>query len=60
MVRVDDTSCYNIGDEVFIDCADNKLKILSGETAITSKIKRTTVGIITGKINETTLSVFKS
>ena len=60
ITKVDDSSCYSIGDEVFIDCTDNKLKILSGETAITSKIKRTTVGIITAKINETTLAVFKS
>ena len=49
MVRVDDTSCYGIGDEVFID---NKLKILTGETSITSKIRRMTVCIITSKIND--------
>ena len=60
MVRVDDTTGYNIGDEVFIDNEDNKLKILSGQTAITSKIRRMTVGIITAKINDTMLAVFKS
>ncbi len=60
LVRVDDTSCYAIGDEVFIDNEDNKLKILSGETAITSKIKRMIVGIITGIIDEKTLAVFKA
>ena len=59
MVKVDDTSCYGIGDEVFID-DDNKFKILTGATAITSKIRRTTVGIITAIINETTLAVFKA
>ncbi|KAK8897829.1 hypothetical protein M9Y10_000057 [Tritrichomonas musculus] len=59
-IKVDDSSGYSLGSEVFIDCTDNKLKILSGETAITSKIRRTTVGIITSIINETTLAVFKS
>ncbi len=60
LVRVNDTSCYSIGDEVFIDNEDNKLKVLSGETAITAKLRRMTVGIITSKINEHMLSVFKS
>ena len=59
MVKVGDSSCYSVGDEVFIDNEDNKLKVLSGETAITSKIRRMTVGIITGIIDERTLSVFK-
>ncbi|WP_289705008.1 hypothetical protein [Bacteroides acidifaciens] len=57
--KVNDSSCYSIGDEVFIDNEDNKLKVLSGETAITSKIKRMTVGIITSIIDERTLAVFK-
>ncbi|KAK8836386.1 hypothetical protein M9Y10_039729 [Tritrichomonas musculus] len=60
LVKVDDSSCYSVGDEVFIDNTDNKLKILSGETAITSKIKRMTVGVITSIINDRTLAVFKS
>ncbi|KAK8836695.1 hypothetical protein M9Y10_037632, partial [Tritrichomonas musculus] len=59
LVKVNDSSCYGIGDEVFIDNEDNKLKVLSGETAITSKIKRMTVGIITSIIDERTLAVFK-
>ena len=58
LVRVTDTSCYGIGDEVFVD--EGELKTLTGQTAITSKIRRTTVGIITAKINETMLAVFKS
>ena len=58
LVKVTDTSCYGIGDEVFID--NGELKTLTGQTAITSKIRRTTVGIITAKINETILSVFKA
>ena len=58
LVKVTDTSCYSIGDEVFID--EGELKVLSGQTSITSKIKRTTVGIVTSKINDTMLSVFKS
>ena len=60
LVKVDDSSCYGIGDEVFIDNEDNKLKILSGETAITSKIKRMTVGIITAIIDNKTLACFKA
>lgn len=59
MVKVGDSSCYSVGDEVFIDNEDNKLKVLSGETAITSKIRRMTVGIITGIVDGKTLSVFK-
>ena len=55
---ITDTSCYGIGDEIFID--NGELKTLTGQTAITSKIRRTTVGIITAKINETILSVFKA
>ena len=59
LVKVKDTSCYAIGDEVFVD-DDNVLKIITGATAITSKIRRTTVGIITGIINENMLAVFKA
>ena len=58
LVRVTDTSCYGIGDEVFVD--EGELKTLTGQTAITSKIRRTTVGIITSKISDTMLSVFKA
>ena len=59
LIKVGDVSCNAVGDEVFIDNEDNKLKVLSGETAITSKIKRMTVGIITGIIDEKKLAVFK-
>ena len=58
LVRVTDTSCYGIGDEVFVD--EGELKVLTGQTAITSKIRRTTVGVITAKINGTMLAVIKS
>ena len=58
LVKVTDTSCHGISDEVFID--NGELKTLTGQTVITSKIRRTTVGIITAKINETILSVFKA
>ena len=58
LVKVTDTSCYGIGDEVFVD--EGELKVLTGQTAITSKIRRTTVGVITAKINETMLAVMKS
>ncbi|KAK8842899.1 hypothetical protein M9Y10_025765 [Tritrichomonas musculus] len=58
LVKVTDTSCYGIGDEVFID--EGELKTLTGQTAITSKIHRTTVGVITAKINDTMLAVFKT
>ena len=58
LVKVTDTSCYGIGDEVFVD--DGELKVLTGMTALTAKIKRTTVGVITAKINDTMLAVFKS
>ena len=58
MVKVTDSSCYNIGDQVFID-DDNKLKILAGATAITAKIQRMTIGIVTGIIDKNILAVFK-
>ena len=54
LVKVTDTSCYGVGDEVFID--EGELKTLTGQTAITSKIHRTTVGVITAKINDTMLA----
>ena len=60
LVKVDDSSCYSIGDEVFIDNEDNQLKILSGNTAITSKIRRMTVGLVTAKIMDKMLAVFKT
>ena len=59
LVRVTDSSCYCTGDEVFID-DDNKLKILAGATAVTAKIRRMTVGIITSIINTNMLAVFKA
>ncbi|KAK8895998.1 hypothetical protein M9Y10_013884, partial [Tritrichomonas musculus] len=60
LLKVDDSSCYGIGDEVFIDNEDNKLKILAGQTAITSKIRRMTVGIITAIIDNKTIACFKA
>ena len=57
LVRVTDTSCYGIGDEVFVD--EGELKVITGQTAITSKIRRTTVGIITGIIDKHYLAVIK-
>ena len=58
LVRVTDTSCYGIGDEVFVD--EGELKTLTGQTAITSKIRRTTAGVITSIINKNMLAIFKS
>ena len=65
LVKVTDTSCYGVGDEVFIEVSpdgtsEGELKTLTGQTAITSKIHRTTVGVITAKINDTMLAVFKT
>ena len=58
MLKGTDSSCYGIGDEVFIE--NGEVKTLTGQTAVTSKIRRTTIGIITSIVNETTLSVFKA
>ena len=58
LVRVNDTLSYKVGDEVFVD--NNELKVISGQTAITSKIRRSTVGIITGIIDKHYLAVFKA
>ncbi|MBD5584770.1 MAG: hypothetical protein HDQ88_06790 [Clostridia bacterium] len=58
LVRVNDTSCYKIGDEVFVD--EGELKILTGKTALTAQIRRTTVGIVTSIVNKNMLAVMKS
>ncbi|KAK8890694.1 hypothetical protein M9Y10_035479 [Tritrichomonas musculus] len=58
LVKVDDSSSFEIGDEIYID-EDNQFKVLDENTPITSKIRRLTIGIITSKINNNIVSVFK-
>ena len=66
LVKVDDSSKFNIGDAIYIDSVENEgksesiIKILSYDTPLTSKIQRTTLGIITSILDETTVSVFKA
>lgn len=60
VVLVSDSSCYEIGNELFVDTEDNVLKVLSGATALTSKIRRTIVGIVTAKLSKNVLAVFKA
>uniref|UniRef100_UPI0025A64A0B hypothetical protein n=1 Tax=Bacteroides acidifaciens TaxID=85831 RepID=UPI0025A64A0B len=58
LVKVDDSSRFEIGDEIYID-EDNQIKVLDENTPITSKIRRLTIGIITAKINDNIVCVFK-
>ena len=53
--RVDDSSKYKIGDTVLYDGS-----IIDDDIPITNKIIKTTIGSITGIINEHYVSVFKS
>ena len=53
--RVDDSSKYNIGDTVLYDGS-----IVDDDVPITNKIIKSTIGSITGIINEHYVSVFKS
>ena len=53
--RVDDSSKYKIGDTVLYDGS-----IVDDDIPITNKIIKTTIGSITGIINEHYVSVFKS
>ena len=65
LVKVSDSSKFNIGNAIYIDSVENEgklesiIKILSDDTPLTSKIQRTTLGIITSILDKTTVSVFK-
>lgn len=52
--KVNDSTKYNIGDTILYDGT-----IINDDTMITNKIIRMTVGIITGIIDNQTISVFK-
>ena len=53
--RVDDSNKYKIGDTVLYDGS-----IIDDDVPITNKIIKSTIGSITGIINEHYVSVFKS
>ena len=55
LFNVDNADLYVCGDQILYDGM-----ILRDDTPITSRIQRMTVGIVTSKINSTTLAVFKS
>ena len=65
LVKVSDSSTFGIGDSVYIEDVEHEgklipvLKILSDNIPLTSKIQRTTVGIVTSIIDESTISVFR-
>ena len=66
LVKVSDSSTFGIGDSVYIEDVEHEgklipvLKILSDNIPLTSKIQRTTVGIVTSIIDESTISVLIS
>ena len=62
LVKVSDSSKFNIGDTIYIDFGENssEIKILTEDISLNTKIQRTTIGIITSILDETTVSVFKA
>ena len=52
--KVDDSSKYKIGDTILYDG-----RILNDDMMINNKMIRMTVGVISAKINATTLAVFR-
>ena len=62
LVKVSDSSKFNIGDTIYIDFGENssEIKILTEDISLNTKIQRTTLGIITSILDETTVSVFKA
>ena len=65
LVKVSDSSTFGVGDSTYIEDVEHEgkiipvLKILSDNIPLTSKIQRTTVGIVTAIIDESTISVFR-
>ncbi|KAK8844374.1 hypothetical protein M9Y10_024231 [Tritrichomonas musculus] len=55
LFTVDDANLYQIGDVILFNG-----KILDEDYAMTLRIQQSIVGKVTGKINETTLAVFRS
>ncbi|WP_290088320.1 hypothetical protein, partial [Muribaculum intestinale] len=55
LFTVDDSNLYQIGDVILYNG-----KILDEDFGLSCKIQRSIVGVVTAKINETTLSLFKS
>ena len=55
LFRVDDERLYKVGDELLYNGI-----IVDEDVTITSKIRRMTVGIVTGIIGEGLVAVFKS
>ena len=51
---VDDTSIYKIGDTILYDG-----RIINDDMTVNNKLLRMTVGIISAKINQTTLAIFR-
>ena len=62
LVKVSDSSKFNIGDTIYIDFGENssEIKILTEDISLNTKIQRTTIGIITSILDKTTVSVFKA
>ena len=61
LVKVPDSNDFNVGDTIYIDFEENnpKIKILTEDMPLNTKIQRTTIGIITSILNKTIVSVFK-
>ena len=62
MIKVSNSSEFKVGDIVYLnENGEGKLefKVLTEDVVLTAKINKLTVGMVTGIIDETTLSVFK-
>ena len=55
LFKVDDSSKYNIGDTILFDGT-----VIDEDTPISLKVQRSTVGVVSGKIDEHTLAVFRA
>ena len=62
LVKVSDSSKFNIGDTIYIDFGENisEIKILTEDVSLNTKIQRTIIGIITSILDNNTVSVFKA
>ena len=62
MIKVSNSSEFKVGDIVYLnENSEGKLefKVLTEDVVLTAKINKLTIGMVTGIIDETTLSVFK-
>ncbi|OHT07120.1 hypothetical protein TRFO_05357 [Tritrichomonas foetus] len=58
LIKINSASKYKVGDTIVID-ENGEYKVLDENETITTKILRSTVGIVTSIIDDSTLAIFK-